>query len=261
MCRFIAYLGASLSPSRLVFEPERSLLVQSYRPREMLVGTVNVDGYGIAWYTGAGDPVRVAASRPIWHDPDVPHLLARLESRLFLAVVRDAAPGSPIDDSGLQPMLAGRYAFALNGFIDEFRRTAMRRLHALLPDHLYAELRGVTDTEALFLLARAALERGATPAEALVEAIDPALALARELDISVRLNLLLADGDRIAFARVTSCGEANSLYVGVGLEVAPAGVVLASEPLDGDAGWRPIEPGSIGELGPGGLREVPSPYR
>lgn len=256
MCRLVAYLGAPLCPGRPIFDAEHSLLVQSHRPREMLFGTVNADGYGIAWYTGIRSPVCVAASRPIWHAPDLPHLLAQVEAPLFLGVVRDAAPGIPVDDSGLQPMLAGRYAFALNGFIEDFRRTAMRRLHARLPDHLYAELRGVTDTEALFLLARAALERGAAPAEALVEAANPALALARELGIAARLNLLLADGERIAFARLTSDDEANSMYIGVGLAAAPAGTVLASEPLDRDGGWQRVESGTVAELGPEGIREL-----
>ena len=30
--------------------PEHSLIVQSYKPREMISGTVNADGFGIGWY-------------------------------------------------------------------------------------------------------------------------------------------------------------------------------------------------------------------
>ena len=43
----VAYLGGSEATlSSVVFEPEHSLLVQSYSPKEMIIGVVNVDGFG-----------------------------------------------------------------------------------------------------------------------------------------------------------------------------------------------------------------------
>ena len=57
MCRLLAYLGPSIALNRLISEPEHSLVVQSYAPREMTSGRLNADGFGFAWYD-AGAPGR-----------------------------------------------------------------------------------------------------------------------------------------------------------------------------------------------------------
>ena len=51
MCRIVAYLGGpEATLSSVVLEPEHSLLVQSYAPKEMMSGVVNADGFGVGWY-------------------------------------------------------------------------------------------------------------------------------------------------------------------------------------------------------------------
>jgi len=155
MCRIFAYLGEPISPAPPVLEAEHSLLIQSYRPREMLSGTVNADGFGVVWYH-EGQAVRMADDRPIWQASDLAALLRSVRTPAALAVVRSATPGIPIAGGG-QPMIAGHHAFAFNGAIDDFRARLMRRLHRALPDDVYTTLGGVSDTEALFRLVEARL--------------------------------------------------------------------------------------------------------
>jgi len=50
------YVGPALRVGEIVSAPPHSLLVQSYRPREMQSGTVNADGYGAAlWLDELGE--------------------------------------------------------------------------------------------------------------------------------------------------------------------------------------------------------------
>ena len=57
MCRLAAYLGAPLSPARLVFDGSHSLYEQSWAPRELLSGTLNADGdYSFDRYVEDVDP-------------------------------------------------------------------------------------------------------------------------------------------------------------------------------------------------------------
>ena len=50
MCRLLGYLGSSIQLERILIKPERSLVIQSYKPQEMTAGLLNADGFGIGWY-------------------------------------------------------------------------------------------------------------------------------------------------------------------------------------------------------------------
>lgn len=181
MCRLVGYLGPPIPLSILVFGGTHSLLRQSWEPRELLSGCVNADGWGVAWYgeagaegTGAGqppEPARLAEARPIWQDErDLRRTLPAIRSSCAIAALRNVTPGQVADRSGLLPLVHGRWAFALNGFVPEFRTQHLRALRATLPDPLYAALEGASDSETVFLLAVAALREGAGPIEALATA-------------------------------------------------------------------------------------------
>lgn len=49
MCRFIAYLGQPITLQHFVFEPENSLVTQSYDAKERKE-PLNGDGFGIGFY-------------------------------------------------------------------------------------------------------------------------------------------------------------------------------------------------------------------
>ncbi|MGH7457971.1 MAG: class II glutamine amidotransferase [Longimicrobiaceae bacterium] len=244
MCRFLAYLGPPVPLSSLVFDPTHSLLIQSHAPRRMLAGSVNADGYGVAWYADGG-PVRVAGNRPLWRERDLPALLRSVRSSCVLAAVRNTSPGIVAGESGLQPVVRGGHGFVLNGFVEDFRRSVMRRMHAALSDRRYAELEGTSDTEAVFLLALDALERGASRSEALREACERTLAEAGRAGVEAMLTAALTDGGGVSALRLGNRQRANSLFVN---RDYAGGAALASEPLDEDAGWLEVEPGGVVEL-------------
>lgn len=253
MCRLTAYLGAEIPASILVFGGDHPLFAQSWRPRELLSGSVNADGYGVVWYGDAdagpaarriGDgtepPGRIAGDGPIWSDEeDLRRSLPLLRSRCVVAALRNGTPGIPLGPSGRLPMVDGRWTFVLNGFVSDFRARHMRALRSGLPDELYGRLRGSSDSETLFLLALAALSDGADPLAALIEVV-------RAVEVQVgaaeaQLNMLLTDGEVLALTRTGTMPETNSLYLAEGHPLAPTGMLVASERLDAHASWRAME--------------------
>ncbi len=155
-----------------------------------------------------------------------------------------------MDRSGLLPLVFDRWSFVLNGFIPDFRRSHMRALRAALPDGLYTELRGASDSETLFLMTVAAMEEGGTMTEALE-------ATARTVHQRVgkdeaQLNMVLSDGERIVAVRSSTVLETNSLYLAKHPPFAPDGCVLASETPEVGAVWEAIDGQSWIEIEPDG---------
>jgi glutamine amidotransferase len=238
MCRLVAYIGEPVTAGRIVFAGTHPLYEQSWAPRELLSGSINADGYGVVWYAG-GRPARLAEARPIWYDPELRTTLAAVTSSCVLAALRNATPGLPVDRSGLLPLTHDRWTFVLNGFVPGFRQRHMRALRGRLPDELYAELRGASDSETLFLLAVAELGRGSSPVDALT-------AVARMVHERVgkeeaQLNMVLTDGARVTAVRSGTVLLTNSLYLARRPPFAPGGVALASEPPEPGAAWAPVD--------------------
>lgn len=241
MCRFVGYIGDPAPAAPLVFGGTHPLVEQAWAPRELLAGHVNADGYGVSWYRD-GTARRLARAEPIWYDPDLEDLLSEVGSSTIVASLRNATPGIPLGPLGVAPMVLDRWSFVLNGFVEGFRSRFMRRFHALLPDDLHAELRGTSDTEALFLLAVASIRDGAGPGEALAAVVGEVRSAVREEELEAQLNMVLTDGEALAVTRASSSARTNSLYLAHGPAQGPGGVVVASEPLDREPGWRPVEP-------------------
>ena len=250
MCRIAAYLGKKeISLSSLVLEPEHSLLVQSYAPKEMTSGVVNADGFGAGWYVPEvdGEPAVYRSNAPIWADRSFGSIAPKVRSATVFAALRSATPGLPVEESGVPPFASGPYLFAHNGAIKNFRATAMRPLRDALSDASYSGLLGVTDSETIFALLLDRLRGAKTRpgdagalAEATVEVVRRVSAVCAELGIPAALNVGVTDGEAMAFARYSTEGPGNSLYFIEDGEAFPNAVVVASERLDGDAGWRQV---------------------
>lgn len=246
MCRFVAYRGAEISLQPLVYGGTHPLVEQAWDPRELLVGHTNADGYGVVWYHD-GEPVRLARAEPIWYDPDLERMLETVRSSTAVASLRNATVGMPIGVDAAAPLTLDRWSFTLNGFVEGFHQRLKRGFHERLPDELYARFRNANDTETLFFLAVHATRQGADPADALLrvvelvhEAVDRA-----DVDLEAQLNMVLSDGETVAVSRASTVRETNSLYVARNPEMCPDGVVVASEALDRDPAWKPVEPQSV----------------
>lgn len=227
----------------VVFGGDHTLVRQSWDSKEMGHGIHNADGYGVAWYH-EGRPARIREARPIWHDPELEDVLWCVRSTCALALVRSASPGIPLDRGEVAPLKFDRWSFALNGYVRNFHSHAMRRLRSTLPDELYAQIRGTSDTETLFLLAVAEVWKGASLGMALARVGERACSLGP----NSKLNMILADGENLAVSRTSNVDETNSLYVAYRGSLAPGGTLIASERLYDSTDWRSVPPHSVVEV-------------
>jgi len=223
----------------LIFEGERSLYSQSWAPQEMLSGSVNADGLGVAWYV-RGRPVRLLSDRPAWHTPHHRPLLESVESTTVVASVRNATVGLGVDESSVAPLAYQSWSFTLNGYVTDFRPSFMRAFRSDLPDDLYGHLTGSSDTETLFMLLVSRLRGGQPPGDALADLVSWVLARVSEGKSKTQLNFALTDGEGLWATRAGSLAESNSLYYSTTWKHAPHGAVVASEPL-GEGDWTAVE--------------------
>ncbi len=228
MCRLLGYLGTVCTLADLIQAPAHSLIEQSYQPREMTVGLLNADGFGIAWY----HPQRHTAPfvyrnvLPIWNDGNLPDLCRYVESHCVLASVRSATPGLAVDWRNCQPYAYEGWIFAHNGFIENFRRSLYRPLANLLVDELYQNVHGTTDSEHIFALLVQYLRQN-EPVMALQQTLRQVLALAVKYGVNASLNCIFSDGNYICACRCSSNSPAPSLYY---LHTGNS-IFVASEPM------------------------------
>ncbi|MCA8928537.1 MAG: class II glutamine amidotransferase [Alphaproteobacteria bacterium] len=252
MCRWLAYIGPPVEMAALVLRPRHSLVRQSLSSSRG-VTPVNGDGFGLAWWGNKPEPGRFCDTLPAWNDANLRSLTEQIESRLFFAHVR-ASTGTETSRANCHPFTYRHMGFMHNGQIGGWYHIR-RAVEALIPDDLYRERKGTTDTEALFLLA---------VANGLLD--DPLGGLARAVGLvrgemlaagitqPFRMTSAISDGERVVCARWSSDGQSPSLFSApssaisgftshdLGLENA---WLILSEPLDEEADdWSPVAEGS-----------------
>jgi len=207
MCRHLGWLGAPVPVSSLVLDPPSGLLVQSYSPRRQKHGTINADGWGVGFFDQGVR--RWRSDKPLWGDASFASVAPALRSDCFIAAVRSATVGMPIEPSASAPFSDGNWLLSHNGIVDR----------AVLPASATAE-----STVDSAVLAAHIFERG-------MEALGSTVADVGARDPGARLNILAANGSTLL---ATTWGDTLfSLQRG-------DGIVLASEPYDDDPSWRDI---------------------
>ena len=247
MCRFVAYLGQPIYLEDLVARPRHSLVQQSLHAERAHTVT-NGDGFGIGWYGERPEPAVYREVMPAWSDENLLALTATVRSPLFFAHVR-AATGGGIARSNCHPFRSGSHLFMHNGQIGGYPQVR-RALESLLPDGLYAQRRGATDSELLFLLSLSRIEQGMKPTDAVLWALAQARDEMRRRDIAdpLRFAAALSDGRRLHVFRLSSDATPPSLYI----RQHEAGITVASEPLSQDGGaeadghaWEALPAGAV----------------
>jgi predicted glutamine amidotransferase len=255
MCRLFGMSGGS-APVRATFwllEAPDSLAEQSRR---------EPDGTGVGWFDADGRP-HVAKQPLAAHDDRAFAREAReLESTTFVAHIRYATTGA-IEARNTHPFEQRGRLFAHNGVVGD-----LGRLERELGDDR-ALVKGDTDSERLFaLVTREAERRGGDVGAGIVAA---ARWVAAELPLYA-INLVLADSDDLWALRYPDVHElwvleraAGGTRGGRHLDAASAAgsvrvrsaplarrpsVIVASEPMDEDAGWRALEPGELVHVTP-----------
>jgi len=240
MCRWAAYLGEEVFLEDIVTAPCHSLIAQSHCAMEAKSPT-NGDGFGLAWYGARPEPGLYRDILPAWSDPNLKSLCGQIRSGLFLAHVR-AATGGATSRANCHPFTAGRWSFMHNGQIGGFDRIR-RALENSLPDELYHERHGTTDSELFFLiLLDEGLEHDAQGATQRAAARVLAAAARAGVEPSLKLTAAFADGKVLHAVRFATDAEAPTLYMA---ETAK-GRCLVSEPFDREGGaWNAVPPSSF----------------
>jgi predicted glutamine amidotransferase len=228
MCRFAAYLGAPIFLENVVIKPQHSLLRQSLRAEEVKSAT-NGDGFGLGWYGEKSEPALYREVMPAWSDDNLTSLCATVRSGLFFAHVR-AATGTPVTRQNCHPFRHGRFMFMHNGQIGQYTQVR-RSLESLLPDTLYSQRKGSTDSELMFFLGLNQMDSTRPVWLAVLKAFEQVREILRAARISapLRFSAALADGEHLYAFRLSTDPHPPTLY----RRDDHSGVVLASEPLDG----------------------------
>jgi glutamine amidotransferase len=266
MCRWNAWCGQPIRIDELLYKSEHGLIDQALHAR-MGVETTNGDGFGIGWYTAAGDgtPARYRSVTPAWNDPNMRDLAAHVESPLFLAHIR-ATTGTPVQQTNCHPFRHGRWLFVHNGAIAEFE-TLRRDLLLAVDPALFGGITGSTDSETLFYLALTfGLEQD--PIGGLEAAVGFVEALARTHGVAtpVQMTVGVADGERLWAVRYSSEHRSRTLFVSTDAATVRAlypdhprfarltdeDRVVVSEPLSGLPGiWEEVPESTALVIQPG----------
>ncbi|MFJ6217071.1 class II glutamine amidotransferase [Streptomyces sp. NPDC092296] len=255
MCRLF---GMSSAPRRThatfwLLEAPDSLSEQSHR---------DPDGTGLGYFDAAGRPQLHKAPLAAYQDRAFAQQARHVESATFVAHVRYASTGGLVARN-THPFRQHDRLFAHNGVIE-----GLDLLDARLGGDL-ALVAGDTDSERFFaLITRETAARGGDVGAGIAAA---ARWIAEHLPVYA-LNLVLTTPDGLWALRYPDThalyvleraaggqhGDRQLAHTGSGgrlrvraaeLAGAPA-VVVASERLDEDPGWRPLGPGELLHVGP-----------
>lgn len=237
MCRWVAYNGEPVFLEEFVSRPCQSLVAQSRRCHEAKT-EVNADGFGLAWYGERARPGVFRDIRPAWSDENLLSIAHQIRSRLFLAHVR-ASTGTATTRANCHPFTVDDWVFMHNGQVPAWDKVR-RRIEAAIPDELYDNRAGTTDSEAIFLLMLANGLASDTEA-AVVKTISFVESELRRANIVEPFKMTAAmTGGRDLFAvRYATDAVPPTLYT---KSCCPAGgTLVVSEPLDGVRdGWTAV---------------------
>ncbi len=221
----------------------------------------NPDGTGLGYYDDREEPVVVKQPLAAYEDQQFAQEAREISARTFIAHVRHAS-GTPVTLRNTHPFVQAGRLFAHNGVIGDV--PALER-------HLgegMSMVGGETDSERYFALITREIGRSGDVAEGIVAAASwiaenlPVFALncvlitERELwalrypDVHELHVLQRAAGGTRGKRHLELASARGSVRVRSGDLARRAAVVVASEELDEDAGWRPLQSGELVHVDP-----------
>ena len=240
MCRWAAWIGKETYIEDVVSSPTQSLIEQSRNAMEAKTN-INADGFGVSWYHARPEPGLYKNILPAWADPNLRHLVHQVRAGLYMAHVR-ASTGTATSYNNCHPFIQNNWSFMHNGQVggyENFRKCA----DMLLDETLYAQRKGATDSELLFLLA-VNLGLAGDPIGAMERAVGQLQTMAEQKGTLpyMRLAACWSDGHQLFAARYASDRFAPTVY----WKKCDAGVLLVSEPLDSsEDDWNLLGPGQV----------------
>ncbi len=248
MCRLFGLTAgqARVKATFWLLDAPDSLQVQSHR---------NADGAGLGFFGPAGEPVLDKQPEPAFTDQEFVHEARQAESSAFVAHVRLASTGGRTAQNTHPFVMDGRLMAHNGGFGD------LAQLEAELGSYARLVL-GDTDSERYFaLITKETDARGGDVGAGITAA---ASWIAERLPVSA-LNTIVATRGELWALRYPGQHALHVLSrpAGPGLHVRSAtssvhipdldrtaSVVIASEELDGESGWRMLAPGELVHVRP-----------
>jgi ergothioneine biosynthesis protein EgtC len=235
MCRLLGYQGLPIQLDQILSQPEHSLIVQSYKPREMAEAILNADGFGVGWYHSEQDtqPFIYKNIQPIWSDINLPHLSRYIQSGKILGYVRSATPGQGVNFNNCQPFQFKNLLFIHNGYIQNFRSSLYKLIRTRLSNKIYEFIDGTTDSEHIFALFLNELSSHNPPTleVALKNTLNIVTELAKKNAVKALVNVIISDGHQMVASRFASGNIPPTLYCLQNDPNFPQSVIIASEPL------------------------------
>jgi predicted glutamine amidotransferase len=246
MCRLF---GLSSGTTRVkaafwLLDAPDSLEVQSHR---------NVDGSGIGFFDSAGAPVVDKQPEPAFSDEEFIHEAKQAESSTFVAHIRWATAGGRTM-ANTHPFTMNGRIMAHNGGLGE-----LPRLEEQLGSYR-SLVQGDTDSERYFALITKEIDaRGGDVGAGFAAA---AAWIAAHLPVSSLNAIVAAPGELWALRypaqhalHILERSAAQGLHVrsttsSVHVPDLARSVVVASEQMDGETGWRMLAAGELVHVGP-----------
>jgi predicted glutamine amidotransferase len=214
MCRALVYLGEPVLLDHLLYQPDSSLVKQSYMPR--MLRMLNLAGFGMmAWDRSSINPELPfrynTTTLPVF-DSNLKYLSGKIRSNCFLGHVRGVALDSAvtINEHNIHPFWfpGCKLALAHNG--DLYKFDEMRddlRLH--IRPEIASHISGSTDSEWIYavLLSQLADPGSYSTSDEIRRAIDKTLGIigqvrdARGITVASSTNLFITDGQQIFAVR------------------------------------------------------------
>jgi predicted glutamine amidotransferase len=243
MCRLFGLTAgtARMKATFWLLDAPDSLEEQSHR---------NVDGSGIGFFGHGGVPVLDKQPEPAFEDAEFIHEAREAESAQFIAHVRWATAGGRT--------LQNTHPFTMNGRIMAHNGGfgSLAELDAYLGD--YARLvQGDTDSERFFALITK--ETDAHDGDVGAGITAAARWIAANLPLSSLNTIVVAPGELWALRYPAQHAlhivenpspHLRSATSSIHTSGAQATVVVASEELDGETGWRMLAPGELVHVTP-----------
>lgn len=214
MCRALLYLGEPILLDDLFYQPDNSLVKQSYMPK--MLHMLNLAGFGMrAWDAGSHRPEwpfnYASTTLPIF-DRNLKQLAEKVRANCVLAHVRGVSYStkSVISSENTHPFSFPGYRIAMahNGDLYRFQQMKRHLAEYVRPD-IQSLIEGTTDSEWIYALLLSQLEdpKGPLDQAEFRRAIDSVFAIIRDvrkregIATSSSVNLFATDGARLAAIR------------------------------------------------------------
>jgi len=214
MCRALAYLGQPVLLDNLLFQPDSSLVKQTYMPQ--MLSLLNLAGFGMkAWDHASPEPDRpysyASTDLPIY-DRNLKGLAEKIRANCLLAHVRGVHFNTEgiISQQNIHPFQfpGCRIAMAHNGDLDRMREMKPALLEYIRPEFA-RRIDGTTDSEWMYALLVSSLDDpgGDIGADDIARALDKMLGVLRKVRAQLGIalwspvNLFITTGRQLVAVR------------------------------------------------------------